>query len=144
MSEMDRQILTAPPAIKPPVDPAELAHKDLRDDDYWRAIPAYADLSGEEFHDHRFQSRNSITSLKKLREVLGDCVGESFYKDVEEGLMLSPMALRISPYLMSLIDWRKPASDPLRIQFLPMSSRMLPDHPELSLDSLREQREEHI
>ena len=33
MSEMDRQILTAPPAIKPPVDPAELAHKDLRDDD---------------------------------------------------------------------------------------------------------------
>ena len=77
MSATEQQILTAPPAIKPPVDLAELTHKDLRDDDYWRAIPAYAGLSDEEFHDHRFQSRNSVTSLKKLGEVLGGLVGVS-------------------------------------------------------------------
>ena len=49
------------------------------------------------------------------------------------------MSLRISPYLLSLIDWSEPAEDPLRIQFLPMGSRMRPDHPELALDSLHEQ-----
>lgn len=143
-SATEQQILTAPPAIKPPVDLAELTHKDLRDDDYWRAIPAYAGLSDEEFHDHRFQSRNSVTSLKKLGEVLGGLVGDSFYNDVEAGLALSPMSLRISPYLMSLIDWNEPATDPLRIQFLPMGSRMLPDHPELTLDSLHEQEDSPV
>ena len=144
MSATEQQTLTAPPAIKPPVDLAELTHNDLRDDDYWRAIPAYAGLSDEEFHDHRFQSRNSVTSLKKLGEVLGGLVGDSFYNDVEAGLALSPMSLRISPYLMSLIDWNEPATDPLRIQFLPMGSRMLPDHPELTLDSLHEQEDSPV
>ena len=73
----------------------------------------------DEFHEHRFQSRNSVTSLKKLREVLGSLVSEAFYRDVEQGLLRSPMSLRISPYLLSLIDWSEPAADPLRIQFLP-------------------------
>ena len=131
-------------APKPPADRSFFDHKDLRDDDYWRAIPAYADLSAGEFHDHRFQSRNSITSLKKLRGVLGPLVGEAFFKDVEQGLALSPMSLRISPYLVGLIDWREPETDPLRIQFLPMGSRMLPDHPELALDSLHEQEDSPV
>lgn len=144
MSEGEKTVLSTPPAIKPPVDLAVLAHKEFRDDEYWRAIPAYAGLPADEFHDHRFQSRNSVTSLKKLHHTLGDVVPDSFYQDVEKGLSLSPMSLRISPYLMSLIDWSEPATDPLRIQFLPMGSRMLPDHPELSLDSLHEQEDSPV
>ena len=131
-------------ALKPPADPAVFDHKDLRDDDYWRAIPAYSEMSASEFHDHRFQSRNGITSLKKLQGVLGSVVGDAFYRDVEDGLALSPMSLRISPYLISLIDWDEPETDPLRTQFLPMGSRMLPDHPELALDSLHEQEDSPV
>ena len=134
MSDIQEQVLT--PSTSALVD---ISHRDLRDDEYWRAIPAYADLRADEFHEHRFQSRNSVTSLKKLREVLGSLVSEAFYHDVEQGLLRSPMSLRISPYLLSLIDWSEPAEDPLRIQFLPMRSRMRPDHPELDLDSLHEQ-----
>ena len=134
MSDIQEQVLT--PSTSALVD---ISHRDLRDDEYWRAIPAYADLRADEFHEHRFQSRNSVTSLKKLREVLGSLVSEAFYRDVEQGLLRSPMSLRISPYLLSLIDWSEPAEDPLRIQFLPMGSRMRPDHPELDLDSLHEQ-----
>ena len=134
MSEIQEQVLTSPISAIP-----DTAHRDLRDDEYWRVIPAYADLRADEFHEHRFQSRNSVTSLKKLREVLGSLVSEAFYRDVEQGLLRSPMSLRISPYLLSLIDWSEPAEDPLRIQFLPMGSRMRPDHPELDLDSLHEQ-----
>ena len=134
MSDIQEQVLTSPTSAL-----VDTSHRDLRDDEYWRAIPAYADLRADEFHEHRFQSRNSVTSLKKLREVLGSVVSEAFYRDVEQGLLRSPMSLRISPYILSLIDWSEPAEDPLRFQFLPMESRMWPDHPELALDSLHEQ-----
>jgi lysine 2,3-aminomutase len=49
------------------------------------------------------------------------------------------MSVRISPYLLSLIDWCDPYDDPLRIQFVPVASRMLPDHPKLQFDPLNEQ-----
>jgi lysine 2,3-aminomutase len=136
-------VLAAPPP-KPLVDPALLAHRELRDDAHWRLLPAYADLGPEEFNDHRFQARNSVTSLRKLREVLGGRVSEAFYRDVERGLLRSTMSLRISPYVMSLIDWENPYEDPLRIQFLPVASRLRPDHPELGLDSLHEQEDSPV
>jgi lysine 2,3-aminomutase len=46
--------------------------------------------------------------------------------------------VRVSPYLLSLIDWEHPYEDPLRLQFIPLGSRLLPDHPKLDLDSLHE------
>jgi lysine 2,3-aminomutase len=117
---------------------ADLEHRVLRSDEFWRAIPAYVNMSAAEFNDHRFQSRNCVTSLRKLREVVGDRVDEAFYRDVEQGIAHSTMSLRISPYIISLIDWDDPYGDPLRIQFLPVASRILADHPELRLDSLSE------
>ena len=115
------------------------SHRDLRDDDFWRQIPAYAELSADEFQDHRFQSRNCVTSARKLRDVLGDRVSDAFYADVEAGVQRSTMSLRLSPYLLSLVNWDEPESDPIRTQFLPLASRFQPDHPELHFDSLHEQ-----
>lgn len=120
-----------------PVPP--MAHRQLLDGEYWRAIPAYADLSPEEFHDHRFQGRNCVTSVLRLRAVLGDRVPDSFYADVDEGVRHSTMSLRLSPHIISLIDWHEPLADPLRRQFLPLYSSFQPDHPELTLDALHEQ-----
>ena len=54
------------------------------------------------------------------------------------------MSLRISPYLLSLIDWTDPHHDPIRTQFLPLASQQLPNHPELRLDSLGEQRDSPV
>ena len=50
------------------------------------------------------------------------------------------MAVRVSPYMLSLIDWNDPYNDPIRRQFIPLKSGMHPDHPRLTLDSLHEQR----
>lgn len=119
-------------------------HRRLRDDEWWRRIPAYAELTAAEFHDHRFQSRNCVTSARKLRDVLGDRVPESFYADVEAGMQRSTMSLRLSPYLLSLVDWEAPADDPIRRQFLPLASQAQPDHPELRLDSLNEQADSPV
>ena len=117
----------------------DIGHRQLLDGEFWRAIPAYAGLSTEEFNDHRFQSRNCVTSVDKLRDVLGDRVPDSFYADMEEGVRHSTMSLRLSPYITSLIDWDEPHADPLRRQFLPLYSSFQPDHPELTLDALHEQ-----
>lgn len=63
---------------------------------------------------------------------------EAFVKDVLTGIEAAPMSIRLTPHIMSLIDWNNPLDDPLRRQFIPMKSSLIPDHPKLSLDSLHE------
>ncbi|MDA0712192.1 MAG: KamA family radical SAM protein [bacterium] len=125
--------------LKPPVDASALAHRDFRRDEYWRAIPGYATIDAAKFHSHTFQIRNSVTSVGKLMQILGDRVSPAFFRDVTAGIHHASMSVRISPYLISLINWADPYADPIRKQFLPVGSMRLPDHPELHLDSLNEQ-----
>ena len=131
--------MTLPSALKPAVDPATLTHKHLLDGDFWRRIPAYADVDEATFLDHRWQAKNTITRVDKLLAALQGLVPESYMRDAEAGFKRAPMNVRVSPYLLSLIDWNDPINDPLRIQFLPVASRLLGDHPMLRFDSLGEQ-----
>jgi len=128
-----------PQEIKDPVEPENLAHRDFDDSSFWKKIPAFRDLTREEFLDYRFQNRKSATSVEDLEELVGDITSRAFLEDVAHGMRIAPMNMRISPYILSLIDWDNPLEDPLRIQFIPVASSRLPDHPMLSLDSLHEQ-----
>lgn len=130
---------SAPRALKPPAPPEALHHRDLRDDDFWRKIPAYREVDEKTFLDHKWQAKSSITRPDKLLAAVQDLVPQAFYDDVELGFKKAPMSIRVSPYLLSLIDWDNPYDDPLRRQFIPLASRLLPDHPKLTLDSLHEQ-----
>lgn len=133
------------PAPAPGVPPARsLEHRQLRRDEFWRVIPAYAGVGADEFNTHGFQVRETVTNVRQLRETLRGLVPEAFYADIELGVRRAPMALRISPYLLSLVDWRHPHEDPIRTQFLPAASRQTPDHPELRLDSLHEQKDSPV
>ena len=126
---------------KGPVDPALLAHRQLRDDEFWRRIPAFADVDRQTFNDHIWQMRSSAYGRDKLVEILQGVADEAFIRDVEGGLHRAPMAVRVTPYLLSLIDWEDPYHDPIRTQFIPLGSALTPDHPMLSLDSLHEQED---
>jgi lysine 2,3-aminomutase len=108
-------------------------------ENFWQQIPAYKDVDASTFASHKWQEKNSVTSVKKLMAALGDSLSPQFLQDVQEGFQRAPMAVRISPYLISLIDWQDPVTDPIRRQFLPMGSQLQPDHPMLTLDSLHEQ-----
>src|SRR5579859_2458903 len=129
------------PANKPSVDPLTLTYKDLLDGPFWQKIPAYRNVTEEQFLDHAWQSKHSITRVGKLLEALQGLVSAAFIEDAEQGFKHAPMSIRVSPYLLSLIDWDDPYSDPLRTQFIPVGSRLLPDHPKLHLDSLHEQED---
>jgi lysine 2,3-aminomutase len=122
----------------------EMAHRKLQGGPFWQAIPAYRNVTEAQFLDHLWQARNSITRLPDLREALQGLVPASFFDDVAEGLHRAPMALRVSPYLLSLIDWSDPEHDPLRRQFITMGSQLLPDSPCDTLDSLHEQADSPV
>ncbi len=124
---------------KPPVDPATLTHRALRTDEFWRRIPAWKDVDEATFLGHLWQEKHAISSPEKLVQAVQALASPDFIKDVEAGFHKAPMAVRISPYLLSLIDWSDPYHDPIRRQFLPVGSQLEPDHPMLTLDSLHEQ-----
>ncbi len=125
--------------LKPPVDPSTLAYRQLVEGPFWQVIPAYRNVDEATFLDHMWQAKNTITNPQKLLAAVQDLVPQSFYDDVATGFSRAPMSIRVSPYLLSLIDWTNPYEDPLRRQFVPVASRLLPDHPKLTLDSLHEQ-----
>ena len=68
----------------------------------------------------------------------GTLTREEFIDDVRDAMRLVPMATRLTPHILSLIDWSNPLGDPLRRQFIPMKSSLQEDHPKLSIDSLNE------
>src|SRR5687768_8962115 len=125
--------------IKPYVEPSTLHHRQLLDGAFWQRIPAYRLIDEATFLDHSWQAKNTITNPQKLLSAVQHLVPQSFYEDVAEGFHHAPMSIRVSPYLLSLIDWSDAYNDPLRRQFVPVGSRLLPDHPKLGLDSLAEQ-----
>ena len=64
------------------VAPRTLEHRDLRRDDYWRRLPAFAAVDAATFHHHTFQAQHTVTTVRQLEETLGDRVPASFYADV--------------------------------------------------------------
>lgn len=136
-----RQIrsMAAPPAIRPPAAPSDLRHRAFRKDGFWQDFEPYSNVTADEFLSHSFQNKHSVTSLQDLVSVVGSHASDDFIEDAAEGLRQAPMLLRLSPYLLSLIDWDDPYHDPLRRQFLPVASTREEDHPMLTLDSLAEQ-----
>ncbi|MFN8370052.1 MAG: KamA family radical SAM protein [Bacteriovoracaceae bacterium] len=115
-----------------------ITHRDFRDDEFWRLIPGWKDVKKEEFQDHNWQARNSVRKVEQVKKVLQDRISDEFMQDIFDGQAITPMNIRITPYVFSLINWDDPANDPLRKQFLPLKSQFLPDHPFFMLDSLNE------
>ena len=94
-----------PKPIKEPIKEKEFVHRRFKAGPFWRSIPAFKDVSEKEFLDYRFQNKNSITNKKGLEDFLYSVTDKAFVEDVKQGLAKAPMNMRISPYILSLIDW---------------------------------------
>ena len=119
-----------------------LRHRLFRDDPFWKDIPAWSTVDRREFADHKWQLKNSISRITELPKLLGQRIPKKeldvLMKDIVKGQERTPMNIRITPYVFSLIDWDDPYNDPLRKQFLPLGSQFLPDHYQAMSDSLSE------
>ena len=120
---------------------SKMMTNNFREDEFWKIIPLWKEIDYETFIDHRWQEKNAVSSFKKLIKIISDVADPSFLEDAQKGFAQAPMAVRISPYLLSLMDWDDPINCPIRRQFLPLASQLLPDHPMLKFDSLAEQED---
>jgi len=105
---------------------------------FWRRIPAWKNVTEEEFGDHRWQQKNSVLSIKDVESAFEGTLSPGFLADLRAGLDRTRMRIRLTPYVFSLIDWTQPADDPVRRQFLPLGSSFTKDHPCCADDSLNE------
>jgi len=116
VSTFDPAHVDPPQFDSAPLSKSPLAHRDLRDGDYWQAIPAYAQTTAAEFGDHKWQQRNTVTNPRQLRETIGSLVPESFYEDLAAGIALAGRVVewrrhRVKPPFGSVVgDDRKRAS----------------------------------
>ncbi len=129
---------------KPPVGPEYFDFKDLKQGEFWRHVPAYKDVDEKTFLDHLWQQKHSVKTPEELLQTIESLASAEFIEDARAGFAHAPMAVRVSPYAISLIDWNDPYGDPIRRQFIPVKSTFLPDHPRLVLDSLHEQADSPV
>ncbi|KXH40924.1 L-lysine 2,3-aminomutase [Colletotrichum simmondsii] len=130
-----------------------------RRDEFWRKIPWWQDISTEDFLSYRWSSRNMVERLPKLRGFLDATLPEyipvrgsssemeprnELVNDVLAGIKKATMSVRLTPYVLSRIDWTDPRNDPIFRQFIPTQSSMVPDHPRLTLDSLHEEADSPV
>lgn len=65
---------------------------------------------------------------------------EQLIERVLEGIKKAPMAIRLSPHILSVINWADPLNDPVRRQFVPVSSPLNIEHPMAALDPMHEDK----
>ncbi|KAF2847149.1 kama family protein [Plenodomus tracheiphilus IPT5] len=128
---------------------------------YWGKISPWKDVTHEQFISHRWQLNNTVMTNAKLYHFLSDTLPnvlgptrndhlkhiktkDDFIKDAISALKLAPMAIRLSPHILSRVDWHNPLDDPIRRQFLPLKSGMIPDHKHMKLDSLNEEADSPV
>jgi len=123
---------------------------------YWRNLEPWKDVKTHEFLTYGWQKANTIERPEKLLTFLDQIVPsvipdnrsysskpittrEAFLADVEDGMKAAPMSVRLTPHIVSVANWASPFDDPVIRQFVPLKSKLVPDHPRLTLDSLHEE-----
>ncbi|KAK9413282.1 putative L-lysine 2,3-aminomutase [Seiridium unicorne] len=128
---------------------------------YWKNIPRWGGISTSQFLSHKWQMSNTVQSEKALCEFLAAVLPqdippqwdmeehlritdihtpEKFIARVKEGIKRAPMAVRLSPPILSVINWKDPINDPVRRQFIPLASPLNIDHPMAVLDHMQENK----
>ncbi|CAK7233318.1 hypothetical protein SCUCBS95973_008554 [Sporothrix curviconia] len=129
-------------------------------EEFWRKVPVWKDVPASDFLSYSWGIKHTVQGEGKLaqflEQVLPDQVPmdnvttgvdnngktmqtrDDLVADVLDGIKTATMSTRMTPYVLSRIDWSNPRNDPVFRQFIPVKSRMLPDHPKLTLDSLDE------
>jgi lysine 2,3-aminomutase len=102
------------------------------------ALAPWKDVPQDTFNDCAWQDKNSIFRVPQLEEALSGTVSPHLINEITSAVKIVNMSIRLTPYIMELIDWSQVETDPIRRQFLPMLSELEPDHPSLVVDSLHE------
>ncbi|KAH8710078.1 hypothetical protein GQ44DRAFT_440826 [Phaeosphaeriaceae sp. PMI808] len=129
-------------------------------DHYWRQTP-WRDASIEKFNSWPWQLSNTVSGATKLERFLSQVLPENLGPSADERLQKiqskqdfidnalaatkhASMAIRLTPHILSRVDWNNPLDDPIRKQFIPLDITRVPDHDQLTLDSLHEEEDSPV
>ncbi len=108
----------------------------------WTRIHGWKNVTREEWEDAMWQRKNTIKSLKELKELLGDMLpdtlAESLQQDIETR---ATMSLLVPPQMINTMNIEDLWNDPVRRYMLPAFADRrtdFPNHPKASRDSLHE------
>ncbi len=108
----------------------------------WRRIPGYKDVSAEDWRSDRWQVKNGLNSLKRLKEALGPFLTDAMAADIGRDMReRATMGLLIPPHMLNLMNIQDLRNDPVRRYMMAMFSDRdprWPSHPMASRDSLHE------
>jgi KamA family protein len=114
----------------------------------WRRFPGWRDVSEAQWRDVRWQRKNSIKTLRDLRDVLGGLVDDAFYEDVKrDQARHATMSMLVTPQVLNtMVPDDVPTTDglyedPVRRYMVPAASDRhprWPTHPRATRDPLRE------
>ena len=110
-----------------------------RSREFWRVLQPFKNTSPTSFNDPTWQTRNSLKSTQQVTKFLDQVGCDEAVDEFLQSQLRAPMATKLTPYILSLIDWKQIKTDPIRKQFLPLSSDYKKDHPMVQFDSLNEQ-----
>jgi lysine 2,3-aminomutase len=114
----------------------------------WQRFPGWRDVTAAQWRDVSWQRTNSIKTIRRLRDVLGDLVDDVFYEDAKrDQASFATMSMLITPQVLNtMVPHEAPSTDsmyadPVRRYVLPVASDRdphWPTHPRASRDSLHE------
>ncbi|KAI0966973.1 L-lysine-aminomutase [Xylaria arbuscula] len=127
--------------------------------EFWRETPLFRDTSSAELLSWQWNIGNIVDRKQRLFEIIAAVVPEKipraadiggmqtrdeFAGDVNSGIRKSTMSVRLTPYVLSRINWADPANCPVSRQFIPLGSVIVENHPMTKLDSLYEQADSPV
>ncbi|KAI1304748.1 L-lysine-aminomutase [Xylaria venustula] len=131
----------------------------VEEPEFWRRTPLFRGTSSEEFISWRWSVKNIVERKETVYEIIDAVVPDKipraaeiggvqtrdeFAGDVASGIKKATMSIRLTPYVLSRINWADPANCVILRQFLPLASVMVDNHPMTKLDSLHEKADSPV
>jgi lysine 2,3-aminomutase len=108
----------------------------------WRRLPAYRDVTEEQWNSAQWQRAHTVKNLKEFKEALGEHLTDELYADIERDQQeRATMSMLIPPQMINTMIESDLYADPVRRYMAPAYSEREPEwpsHPLASRDSLHE------
>ncbi|MGH2757394.1 MAG: lysine 2,3-aminomutase, partial [Actinomycetota bacterium] len=108
----------------------------------WRRLPAYQDVTAEQWRSSRWQRQHTAKNLTELRAVFGDGFPADLAASIErDQAERATMSMLVTPQMLNTMDERDLWRDPIRRYMVPAFADRDPEwpsHPLSQRDSLHE------
>ncbi|MEX0832305.1 MAG: lysine 2,3-aminomutase [Actinomycetota bacterium] len=108
----------------------------------WRRLPAYKDVSDDDWRNAQWQRAHSVKNLGEFKEALGDSLDDELLEDIRRDQEeRATMSMLIPPQMVNTMNEKDLRHDPVRKYMAPSFSDRhgeWTNHPMASRDSLHE------